>query len=47
MKKIDVHAHTSIWSESVPTYRAPMASPEQLKKNYEKLNIEKGFILPI
>ncbi len=47
MKKIDVHAHTSMWSEAICGLKAPIASPEQLKKNYKELNIEKGFILPI
>ena len=47
MKKIDVHAHTSMWSEAISGLKAPMASPQQLKKNYEELDIEKGFILPI
>lgn len=47
MKKIDVHAHVSMWSENLLTFNAPIISPEQLKENYKELNIEKGFILPI
>ncbi len=47
MKKIDVHAHTTMWGENIPTFDTPLITPEQLQKRYEELNIEKGFILPL
>lgn len=47
MKKIDVHAHTTMWGENLPTFNTTLITPEQLQKRYEELNIEKGFILPL
>lgn len=48
VKKIDIHVHTTYWSEgalnrwSADTY----ATPEQIKEKYDAWGIEKGIILP-
>ncbi|MBQ3023419.1 MAG: amidohydrolase family protein [Clostridia bacterium] len=47
MKKIDVHAHSTMWGDNLPTFGTPLISPEKLKERYNELNIEKGFILPL
>lgn len=47
MKKIDVHAHTSMWGDSLPSFNTPLATPEQIIERYKELNIEKGFIMPL
>ena len=41
MKKIDIHAHTTMWGNNVPTFKTPMITPEPLKKRYEEIDIEK------
>ena len=47
MKKIDVHVHTSMWGENLPSFNTPLATPQQVIERYEELNIEKGFIMPL
>lgn len=47
MKKIDVHVHTSMWGEELPSFDTPLATPEQTIERYKELNIEKGFIMPL
>ena len=50
IKKIDVHAHCSAWPEYEPAYRdnnTKKLSPVELfEKYYDKLNIERGVLLP-
>lgn len=50
VKKIDIHAHATLFPELTPNnfvtgYR--MVSPEELISFYDKLNIEKGVLLPL
>ena len=50
IKKIDIHAHSTAFSNLVPKYMTnglTMPSPETLIGFYDKLNIEKGVLLPI
>ena len=47
MKKIDIHAHTTFWKDSLLSENLTYATPEQLKKCYEILGVDKGFLLPI
>ncbi len=47
MKKIDVHVHTSMWGDALPSFTTPLATPEQTIERYKELNIEKGFIMPL
>ena len=49
IKKIDIHAHCTPWPEFEPKYsdNTTKCSPTQLfEKFYDKLNIEKGILLP-
>ena len=48
MKKIDVHIHSNMWVDlqgNSDIIRS--ASPKELRETYDKLNIEKGILLPI
>ncbi|MBR2377746.1 MAG: amidohydrolase family protein [Clostridia bacterium] len=48
MKKIDVHIHSNMWVDlqgNSDVIRS--ASPKELRETYDKLNIEKGILLPI
>ena len=48
MKKIDVHVHSNMWVDlqgNSDVIRS--ASPKELRETYDKLNIEKGILLPI
>ena len=48
MKKIDVHVHSNMWVDlqgNSDIIRS--ASPKELRETYDKLNIEKGILLPI
>ena len=50
IKKIDIHAHCVPFAEYAPKYEnngCTMPSPETMFDFYEKLNIEKGVLLPI
>ncbi len=50
IKKIDIHAHVTAFREfTVPNKgtRYPMVTPEELFVFYDKLNVEKGVLLPI
>lgn len=49
IKKIDIHAHATIFQSSTPIQPngLPWVSAEELIKIYDDLNIEKGVLLPI
>lgn len=47
MKKIDIHAHTSMWENTPLRYGSTFASPEQIKESYHEIGIDKGFLLPL
>ena len=47
MKKIDIHAHTTMWENIQIRPGISIASPEQIKESYNELGIDKGFILPL
>ena len=50
IKKIDIHAHASLFSKLIPVNGAtgtPMPSPEELLEMYDRLDIERGVLLPI
>ncbi|MBR4016674.1 MAG: hypothetical protein IKK11_02555, partial [Oscillospiraceae bacterium] len=49
IKKIDIHAHTTLFPQYVPKHKdnqERILSPEELIALYDKLNIEKGVLLP-
>ena len=49
-KKIDVHAHVNAFGDLSPKYSfcdCTLVTPEKLLSAYDKLNIEKGVLLPI
>ena len=48
--KIDIHAHASLFSDMIPPDSStgqPYCSGEQVLEFYDKLDIEKGVLLPI
>lgn len=47
MKKIDIHAHTSMWENSQIRPGVAFATPEQIKEAYDEIGIDKGFLLPL
>lgn len=50
IKKIDIHAHATAFPQYAPPLKQtgyPMPSAEELFVFYDKLNIEKGVLLPI
>lgn len=50
IKKIDIHAHATLYPNYAPKYQSngtTMPSVETLLDFYDKLNIEKGVLLPI
>lgn len=47
MKKIDIHAHTTMWENGFSSLGRRRIMPHELKKEYEELGVEKGFILPL
>ncbi len=50
VKKIDIHAHAALHHDMIPPHfksRKGMIGPEYLLSVYDKLNIEKGVLLPI
>ena len=47
MKKIDVHIHTSMWEGAQINAHCVMASPDDIRESYKKLDIDKGFLLPL
>ena len=50
VKKIDIHAHLTPFKQWCPSgfnSLAPMISDEELIAMYDKLNVEKGLILPL
>ena len=47
MKKIDVHAHLSMFEGAVMRPGVIYSTPEQLIKLYDEYNIEKGFVMPL
>lgn len=47
MKKIDIHAHATMWENTQIRPGISMASPEQIKNIYDELDIDKGFLLPL
>ena len=50
IKKIDIHAHCNIYGDIAPNYLynpTTLITPEKLLEFYDKLNIEKGVLLPI
>ena len=49
IKKIDIHAHCSLFPQFTPKYRngyAKLSPKELFEQFYDKLNIEKGVLLP-
>ncbi len=50
IKKIDIHAHATLFPDLVPRERGTdyhMLSGEELIKFYDELNIERGILLPL
>lgn len=47
IKKIDIHAHVNPFTRFTKESIYPLISPEDLLDYYEKLNVEKGILLPI
>ena len=50
IKKIDIHAHCNAFARYAPKYErtgCSMPSPEELIDFYDRLNIERGVLLPI
>lgn len=47
MKKIDIHVHASMWTNSATELKVPLASAEHIKEIYCALNIERGIVLPL
>jgi len=47
IQKIDVHVHSSMWPGAKIQPGAVLASPEELLKSYQELNIEKGILMPL
>jgi len=50
IKKIDIHAHSTAFAQYFPKFksnRCTMPSPELMIDFYDKLNVEKGVLLPI
>lgn len=47
IKKIDIHVHTTAFSQYYPRGIQRIVSPEELIDFYDKLNIEKGVLLPL
>ena len=47
MKKIDIHIHTSMWEGAQIQPGAVLANVSEIREIYKKINIEKGFLLPL
>jgi len=47
IKKIDVHAHVSMWNNCLMSVDHIICTAEELKESYAELNVDKGFILPL
>ena len=47
IKKIDIHVHTTAFSQYYPRNIQKIPSPEEVIDFYDKLNIEKGVLLPL
>jgi len=47
VKKIDIHVHTSMWEKTLIQPGCILASPEQLRKSYAELDVDKAFVLPM
>ena len=50
IKKIDIHAHVEPFVEYAPKYQSTglsKLSPRELTEFFDKLNIEKGVLLPL
>ncbi len=47
MKKIDIHIHSTFFKEAKISKNINLALPEEIIKTYDKLDIEKGLLLPL
>ncbi len=47
MKKIDIHVHTSMWEKTKIQPNCTLASPEDLRKSYAQIDVDKAFVLPL
>jgi len=47
MKKIDVHVHSTMWKNGFMIDGKRRIFPKELKELYDKLGVEKGFVLPL
>lgn len=50
IKKIDIHAHATMYNAWVPPFAGisyKMVSPEDVVKIYDKINVETGVLLPL
>jgi len=47
MKKIDVHLHATMWDNSILHPKARLASADDIRENFKKCDIERGFVLPL
>ena len=47
IKKIDVHMHTTLWEYNHAGSGASFVTADGVREIYKKMNIEKGFILPL
>ncbi|MBE7029215.1 MAG: hypothetical protein E7405_03065 [Ruminococcaceae bacterium] len=47
MKKIDIHAHVSMWQGAPMKKGVNFITAPELKESYEKIGVDKGFIMPL
>ena len=47
LKKIDIHAHACTFREYFPAELQYFITAEELIKTYDKINVEKGVLLPL
>ena len=47
MKKIDVHLHATMWNANDLHPKAKLATADDIRKIFEKCDIECGFVLPL
>lgn len=47
VKKIDVHAHTTMWDKALLQPGVTMATPSELRESFAKMGVDKAFFLPL
>lgn len=47
VKKIDVHAHTTMWDNALAQPGVTLATPSELRKSFEEMGVDKAFFLPL